>query len=156
MNSNDEQALRDLVAKLEAAWNAGDSAAWASHFAGDADFIHILGLHYSDRATIEGGHRVIFDTIYRGSRNKITIEKIRPLGPDAAIVFTHATLTFYEGDVERHLEARPTLVAQRVERNWVIVAFQNTLVAQDMSAADQDAVIQRHPFRAADKSTAAS
>jgi uncharacterized protein (TIGR02246 family) len=59
MNPKDEQGLRDIVAKLEAAWNAGDSVVWAGFFAEDVDFIHILGVHYTGRAAVETGHRMI-------------------------------------------------------------------------------------------------
>jgi uncharacterized protein (TIGR02246 family) len=41
--TTDERALSQIVAKLEEAWNAGDSAAFASDFTDDASFIHIHG-----------------------------------------------------------------------------------------------------------------
>ena len=69
--TNEERSLHEIVEKLEAAWNSDDSVAWASLFAEDADFIHILGGHYHGRDGIERGHRIIFDTIYKGSRNEL-------------------------------------------------------------------------------------
>jgi uncharacterized protein (TIGR02246 family) len=70
MTVNDEQELRDIVSGLETAWNSGNSVGWAGFFAEDADFIHILGGHFTGRRAIEQGHRAIFDTIYKGSTNK--------------------------------------------------------------------------------------
>ena len=126
MNPNDEQALRDIVAKLEAAWNASDSVTWASFFADDVDFIHILGVHYTGRAAVETGHRMIWDTIYKGSIVKYVVEKIRPIGPDVAVVFVVGEMTFFDKGVERHIKARPTMTVHRTGEGWQIAVFQNT------------------------------
>jgi uncharacterized protein (TIGR02246 family) len=150
MNPNDEQALRGIVAKLESAWNAADSAAWASVFADDVDFIHILGVHYTGRAAVETGHRMIWDTIYKGSTVKYVVEKIRPVGADAAVVFVVGEMTFFDNGVERHIKARPTMTVQRAEGGWEIAVFQNTLIAEAMSAADKERLVMRHPFKAVD------
>ncbi len=150
MNPKDEQALSNLVAKLEGAWNAADSVGWASLFAEDADFIHILGVHYTGRTAVETGHRMIWDTIYKGSTVKYTVEKIRPAGPDVAVVFVVGEMKFLDNGVERYIKARPTLTVQRTRDGWQIVVFQNTLVAEAMSAADKESLVVRHPFKAAD------
>ena len=127
--TNEERPLYEIVEKLEAAWNSYDSVAWASLFAEDADFIHILGGHYQGRDAIERGHRTIFDTIYKGSRNKLDAEKIRFVRPDVAIVFIRTNLKWYLGGEEQEVQARPTLVAQKKNNGqWEIVAFQNTLI----------------------------
>src|SRR5271157_321174 len=90
--TNDEQALREIVQQLESAWNKSDSVAWSKLFADDADFIHVLGGHFHGREEIEQGHRLIFDTVYKGSVNRFQVEKIRFAGDDVAIVFLFATL----------------------------------------------------------------
>ena len=135
MNPSDEQVLRDLVAKLETAWNAGDSLAWTALFAEDADFIHILGGHFHGQTSIERGHRAIFDTIYKGSTNKFTIEKIRPVGSDVAIVFVFAELKVVTPGLPPMLNARPTMIAQRMDDGWKIVTFQNTIVTPEGARA---------------------
>ena len=150
MNASDEQALRDIVSKLEAAWNASDSAAWAKHFAEDVDFIHILGVHFTGRAAVEKGHRIIWDTIYKGSTCKYNVEKLKPVGPDVAVVFVLGEMKFFDNGVERHIKARPTLTLQRAGDGWQIVTFQNTLVAEAMSADDKESLVIKHPFKAAD------
>lgn len=151
----EERPLHEIVEKLEAAWNTSDSAAWAALFAEDADFIHILGGHYNGRADIEHGHRVIFDTIYKGSRNKLTVQKVRMLRPDVALVFLLAELKWHLAGAEQKLQSRPTLAAQRKDTGpWEIVAFQNTVVSGTAPAAD---VVRRlaeeHPFKPETKRT---
>jgi len=51
--TKDEQAISQIVTQLEAAWNAGDSLKWASHFKNDASFIHIYGGQLDERGAIE-------------------------------------------------------------------------------------------------------
>jgi uncharacterized protein (TIGR02246 family) len=158
----DERPLYEIAEKLEAAWNAGDSVAWTSQFADDADFIHILGGHFNGTTSIERGHRAIFDTIYKGSRNKFTVQKIRFVRPDVAIVFVFAELTFYMDGQERHIQARPTMVAAKnTDGRWQIVDFQNTLVTpeggppRDKGLAEgvHAALADRHPIKGTPKAT---
>jgi uncharacterized protein (TIGR02246 family) len=90
--TRDEQSICQVVKQLETSWNAGDSAAFAGVFAQDADFVDILGRHHKGRATIEAGHRQIFGTIYRDSRNTYTVKEVRFLQPNIAIAFVHSRL----------------------------------------------------------------
>ena len=159
MTVNDEQNLRDIVSGLEAAWNGGDSVAWAGFFAEDADFIHILGGHFNGRTAIERGHRAIFDTIYKGSTNKFTVKKVRFIGPATAVVFVLAELKVSQEGLPPVLHARPTLVAQKTPDGWKIVAFQNTMITPEAASAGNnrlaagittalnDAIAEHHPIK---------
>src|SRR5262245_1634494 len=89
---SDEQSIHDILKQLEGAWNTSDSRLWTSFFAADATFIHIFGGQLDGHAAIEGAHRVIFDTMYKGSRLKIESRSIRFLRPDVAVVFTQMHL----------------------------------------------------------------
>jgi uncharacterized protein (TIGR02246 family) len=128
--TSEERALHGMVYQLEAAWNAADSASFAALFAENADFIHILGGYYTGSAAIEAGHRMIFGTIYKGSRVRYSVEKIRFLRPDVAIVFLRQFLQFREGGVASDLEARPTIIAEKADGSWRIAALQNTRITE--------------------------
>ena len=128
--TSDEKALHEMVYHLEAAWNAADGQSFAEAFAEDADFIHILGGYYTGRAAIEAGHRMIFGTIYKGSTVRYSVEKIRFVRPDVAIVSLRQYLQFSEGGAASDLEARPTIIAERREGKWQIVNLQNTRITE--------------------------
>jgi uncharacterized protein (TIGR02246 family) len=128
--TNDERALHNLVYQLESSWNAGDGDAFASLFADDADVIHILGGYYTGRETIRAGHRMIFGTIYKGSNTHYRVEKIKFLRPDVALVFLRQHLEFGEGAPVDELDARPTIVAEKMDDKWRIVALQNTRISE--------------------------
>jgi len=126
----EERALHKLVYQLESAWNAGDGDAFARLFADDADVIHILGGYYSGRETIRAGHRMIFGTIYKDSTIHYSVEKIKFLRPDIAIVFLRQHLRLAESSVVPELDARPTIVAESIDGKWRIVALQNTRISE--------------------------
>ena len=128
--TSEERALHGMVYHLEAAWNAADSAAFAEPFAEDAEFIHILGGYYSGRAAIAAGHRMIFGTIYKGSTVRYSVEKIKFLRPDVAMVFLRQFLQLYENGQPRELESRPTIVAEQTDGQWRIAAVQNTRISE--------------------------
>jgi len=134
--TTDEHAIADILKRLEIAWNAGDSGAFATPFADNADFIHIFGGQLEGRPAVEASHRVIFDTIYKGSRASFMLRNIRFLRPDVAIVFARAHLEFHEGVEKRHLDTRPTLVMVREKTKWQILVFQNTKVSEMPAAAE--------------------
>ena len=132
--TTDEQALSQIVAKLEEAWNAGDSAAFASYFTDDATFIHIFGGQLDGRTAIQAIHRQIFDTIYKGSRNHFTLQRIRFLRPDVTMVFVHAHLKFNEGGEPHEILTRPTLVVVKENGKCQAAAFQNTRISEPPAA----------------------
>jgi len=134
--TSDEKALHELVYHLEAAWNAADGQSFAEAFAEDADFVHILGGYYTGRAAIEAGHRMIFGTIYKGSTVRYSVEKIRFLRPDVAIVSLRQYLQFQEGGAASDLEARPTLIAGKNDGSWRIVHLQNTRITEAGAGRD--------------------
>lgn len=128
--TSDEKSLHEMVYQLEAAWNAADGHSFAEAFAEDADFIHILGGYYKGRAAIEAGHRMIFGTIYKGSTVRYSVERIRFLRHDVAIVYLRQYLQFYEGGSPTELEARPTLIADKHDEKWQTAFLQNTRITE--------------------------
>jgi uncharacterized protein (TIGR02246 family) len=86
MKTADETAIEGLVQTFVDGWNAADGEALAQPFAEDADFTAITGLRVKGRDTIGKGHAEILSTVYRGSQNSATVESIRFLRPDVAIV----------------------------------------------------------------------
>lgn len=131
----DEQSIYGILEQLEAAWNASDSRRWSSFFAGDATFIHIFGGQLDGQAAIEGAHRVIFETIYKGSRLSIASRSIRFVRPDVAVVFAQMHLALAQGAPMPDFDTRPTMVMVKERGAWQIVALQNTRISEVPAAA---------------------
>lgn len=133
--AGDEQAIHGIVKQLEAAWNSSDSKGFAAPFLEDATFIQIFGGQLDGRPAVEASHRNIFDTIYKGSHAEFLVRSVRFLRADVAIVYTRAHVKFFEAGEPRTLDARPTLIMVKEQRQWQIAAFQNTRISEMPAAA---------------------
>lgn len=117
-------AIREVVAAVEAGWNAGDGSRFAAPFAEDADYVIVDGRYINGRQTIAQGHQQIFDTIYRNTSNVASVQHIRLLGDDVAVVHVEWQLTFRQ-DLAVH-KSLSTMVMAKANGTWSITAFQNT------------------------------
>jgi uncharacterized protein (TIGR02246 family) len=127
MTPADRSAIDALVQTLQAAWNAGDAAAFAAPFAEDADFVNIRAEHARGRTAIAAGHEAIFRTIYAGSKTSQTVESARLLHADLALVHVKSELDAPTGPMAGRHTARYSMVLARSAGGWQIVAFHNTL-----------------------------
>ncbi len=132
----DESAIRTLLAEQTAAWNRGDAKAWTAGFAGDADFVNILGMYFAGRQAIEDRHAQLFATIFRGSQLAVSVEKVRFVGSDAAVAETVHQLRGFARlppgiqptDASGELRTRLKYVLERRPEGWTIVSAQNTAI----------------------------
>jgi uncharacterized protein (TIGR02246 family) len=122
-------AFERIVRQLEAAWNAGDGAAFAAPFAEDAEFVNIRGEYFRSRAAIAAGHAGIFRSIYAGSVNQYTMEGARLLSADVALVRVHAVLEVPAGPLAGTHRARFSLVLTAKAGGWEIAMLHNTIEA---------------------------
>jgi len=128
ISATDRADIEAIMAKLEAAWNAGDGIAFAAPFAKDADFVNIRADRFSGRETIAAGHDGIFRTIYAGSKNRYAVESIRMLRNDVAVAHVRAELTAPAGALAGKHVAIFSAVLTRDENGWEIASFHNTLM----------------------------
>ena len=120
----DEAAVLAVLNRLRTAWNAGDAQAWSNEFAPDADFTVWTGLRVRGRKAIFEGHDMIFKGPYKGTTLKFTVDGVRWIRPDVAVVLTKGGAPGgKEGD-----EMKQTLVISKHGKVWLIDAFQNTKV----------------------------
>ena len=126
--AEDEAAIRKIVSRIQDAWNEGDSKAFSAPFAEDADYVVVNGMRIKGRATIDEGHRRIFDTIYKGSHNSGSIQNIRFLRDDVAVAHVEWHLKYNENGTAREHKAMATFVMLKEKGEWTVAAFQNTPV----------------------------
>lgn len=117
-------AIHALLERLDQAWASGDAAAWAACFTADASFVTRLGTLYMGPEDIGRLHRVMFDTVFRGTEFRCRVVTARFYGPDTAVIVT-------KGDVCRGKQ-RPlkrvqtwTVVRDPIGR-WLVAAVQDT------------------------------
>ena len=124
-----DRIVSSVVNELEKAWNDGDGEAFARPFAEDADFVNIRGEHHRTRAAIARGHQAIFNTIYKGSRVRLEVAAVRPLGAGVLLAHITSTLDAPAGPLAGEHQALFSIVLVQDGNDWRIAAFHNTLVA---------------------------
>ncbi|CAN5682072.1 hypothetical protein BH20ACI4_BH20ACI4_09140 [soil metagenome] len=124
--TNDEAAIRANVGQIVKGWNMKSGAEFAKPFAEDADYVIINGMKIKGRPEIDKGHQGIFDTVYKNSVLSYTVEQLRFLRSDVAVVHVQAVLQVMQGDKTETGSARITLVMTKNNDKWEIAAFQNT------------------------------
>jgi uncharacterized protein (TIGR02246 family) len=140
-SSDAEADIRALIADQAAAWNRHDAKAWASPFQPSAEFINILGTPFSGKPAIEGITTRIFASIFKDSRDSVTVRKIVWVTPELAIVHYEHAVSGYtalppgiqpsEMDAEGKgvLRTLMVYVLQRgADGKWSIVNGQNTAI----------------------------
>ena len=128
ISAADRAAIEGIAAKLQAAWNAGDGDGFGAVFAEDADFVNIRAEHVRGRAAIASGHNGIFRTIYAGSVVQLTIEAVRLLRPDVAIMHVHSVLDAPIGPMKGKHDARFSAVLTRDAGGWQVASFHNMVI----------------------------
>lgn len=122
----DEEAIRALIDQQVKGWAAGDPAAYAAVFTGDAHYITFLGSHYTGRDAIASSYVPLFRRLLKGTRLLIDIIEVRFLAPDVALV--HANASVIKGPRRRNRRSARvnTSVAVRTDGRWQLAASQNT------------------------------
>ena len=126
--SADETAIRVNVEQLVKGWNSKSGEEFAKPFAEDADYVVINGMQIKGRTAIAKGHQGIFETMYKYTNLALSVQQIRYLKPDVAVVHVFGTATTSQGDSSRATNARMTIVMSKNAGKWEIIAFQNTEV----------------------------
>jgi len=127
-------SIEKLMAAEQAAWNAGDSVAYADAYTDDADFINIRGQVFEGKTAVQQQHAKIFAGPFKGSNINIVIRKFTQISQEAALVDTDQTVTNFKGLPPGIVATTPeTLVThfkylaiQQVDGTWKLAAGQNT------------------------------
>jgi uncharacterized protein (TIGR02246 family) len=123
--TQDEQAIRQLVAAFVEGWNAGDGNACARPFTENADFTAVTGARARGRDLIGRGHAEILATVFRGTRSSSIVNDITFLRPDVAV----ADVTFRIEPMADKPWLPPYsscgIVATKENGVWAIAVFRN-------------------------------
>ena len=123
---------RDVLGRLETAWNSADGAAFGAVYAEDAEFVTVRGVHLTGASAIAAGHARIFATIYAGSVNRMDLVRAEEIADGVVLAISVHTLDCPSGPLVGVHRAMSTSVLARPPRggrSWQVVATHNTLVA---------------------------
>lgn len=129
MSTEDEAAIRRIVADMQTAFNTNDAVLMNEHFAKDASVVtaagkRIVGLDALGEAAEQGIAGPL-----RRQYVRYDVTDISFLRPEVAIAYKHATATNANGEP---LELDHSMIALYVlvkeQGRWLVAARQNTLV----------------------------
>ncbi|MFN7995106.1 MAG: SgcJ/EcaC family oxidoreductase [Bryobacteraceae bacterium] len=126
LSQTDRAALEAVFSGMQEAWNRADGDSFGTFFQEDADFVNVYGMHGIGRHAISDAHKMIFRTVYAGSRMQCRIMQARPISDRLALVHLSSRLEVPHGPLAGELRAAPSAVLEREGANWKIVAFHNT------------------------------
>ncbi len=117
-----------MVERTFAAWGRGDAAAYVADFTDDSDYVAFDGVRQSKGET-ERSHRELFAGPLYGTRLEGSVEAVRFVTPDVAVVHATGAVVFaWQRKLGRGRASRQTVVAVRRDGRWQLTAFQNTRI----------------------------
>jgi len=125
--ATDQETVAQLYQQLLDGWNRGDGAVFAAPFAEECEFIAFDGTHFTGRQELAEFHEELFAKWMRGTRLVGHVERVRFLVPDAATIYAvGGTILRNQHRPAPERDSLQTLVAQRQDGEWRLVAFHNT------------------------------
>jgi uncharacterized protein (TIGR02246 family) len=119
VTTDDETAIRSLLARLYKAWADGGGAAYGECFTERSDYITFNGMHLRGRTENTALHSALFRGVLKGSKLSAEIKSIELLSSNVAIVHT---------DGSGRKKSYQTYVLVKSGSEWLIRSFQNTRV----------------------------
>jgi uncharacterized protein (TIGR02246 family) len=132
---------KTMVNRFVESWNGADGGAYGENYWPDAELVDPSGVVLTGRAAIVKEHVDLWAGIFKGTRQKATIRRIKVLSPEYIVVDFDAHLSGVHavppgatpppgGVLVAHLKH----ILQKRQGVWRVLFAQNTLVATPQSA----------------------
>lgn len=114
---SEEEVVRATVSRFFEGWNAHDADKMVSVYAEDIDHIDVFGEWHKGRETMRAELARLHAGPLHNSQKKYTIEKVRFLKPDVAVVQVSS--------VSQNGPNLGTFVLEKQKEGWLTVSFTN-------------------------------
>jgi uncharacterized protein (TIGR02246 family) len=130
----DARAIEERIASEDDAWTRGDAVAFSKWVLPDCVFTNIRGAVFVGHDDFETQHDRIFATIYRGTRLRQTIDHLRFIRSDVAVVDTAAAVTGLASlspgaqSPDRAIHSKLVQVFVKERGEWWVASYHNVEV----------------------------
>jgi uncharacterized protein (TIGR02246 family) len=136
LTDDQEAAIADAVVRgLEKAWSEADVDAWRDLYWPDAECVSLQGGLLTDRSEILERQGALWSGIFKGSKMKMKIRRVRGLARTALLVETDNALTGYQSAppgirprADGALAMRQSLVLTQRYGRWRVLSSHCTAV----------------------------
>ncbi|RQX01028.1 SgcJ/EcaC family oxidoreductase [Micromonospora globispora] len=126
IGTRDDQAVRDVLHALVAAWAANDADAFAAHYTDDATVVLPGGVFHQGREGVRSYMAAAFAGPLKGSTSVDEPESVRVVGGDAAVVVSRSGFLLPgEEELPADRRRRATWVLSRLDGVWRVEAYHN-------------------------------
>jgi uncharacterized protein (TIGR02246 family) len=129
--SSSEDAIRQVQALQERAWNDHDARAFAQLLTDNADVIDVGGSHWQGRAETEAKLATAFGSALANTRLHIDDVKVRQLSDTMALAYVSWSMTGAMGSNGAPEHGIQTQLLQKTDGRWLIASFQNTMAGPE-------------------------
>lgn len=122
--ADEDQGIKDRLAEFAAAWNQHDPKALAAVWAEDGDLINPAGRHAKGRQEVEQLFSDEQEGIFKGTSFQITVESVRMLPGDIALVDANWKITAAPGAGQQPPmpDGHVFMVMHRESGKWMVVS----------------------------------
>lgn len=139
LSTEDESAVRAIVAEFANTWNRHDMKAMHELNAPDVEWINVAGNSWQGNAAVFNGHDTIHRTVFAKTQMAVFKTLVRAVAPDVAIAV--ATMKFApcimpSGETLSELRTRGSFTLVKQSGCWKITHFQNTTIDTEAEKHD--------------------
>ena len=129
LSSQDEAAVRGVVAQFAKTWNKHDMKAMHELNTDDVEWINVTANHWRGNSAVSTGHSTIHRTIFAKTDMSVDKVLVRSIAPGVALAVAtmkFSPVTIPTGEVLAELPTRGTFTMVKQGANCKIAHFQNT------------------------------
>ncbi|MAP54307.1 SgcJ/EcaC family oxidoreductase [Altibacter sp.] len=142
-SKTDEQAIKHTIQLIQNGWNNANGETFASAFWDSHDFVVWNGYYFKEQSLEANsmGHQRIFDTMYKETQLFYTIDKIKFLTTDFALVHVFGAVTSKDEQRPEHPQVLISMLLEKKQNDWKIISFHNL----DLEVFQNEEMLKRAP-----------
>ncbi len=125
--NTDEAIIRSIVSDMAEGWSTGSGERFAAPFSENHDFVTWHGYYMAgiNRAANARAHQGIFNTIYKDTKHWATVDKVRFVREDLALVHVYSAITAKGEPRPENPAVFWSALFEKQGDSWKIISFHN-------------------------------